>query len=380
MSQQELPSLHHSSKAEKNVPSLPKAAEDILGCLNERQREAVLHGDGPLLVFAGAGSGKTRVLTHRAAYLVRCRNIPPANILCVTFTNKAANEMKERIAGLLGYMRRDMWIGTFHAICSRLLRYYAEKANLTPNYSIFGESEQTTLVKDCIKELGFSPDILQPARVLDKISHAKNELIDPRRFQQTAGNLFEQQTSEVYYLYQRKLGENQALDFDDLIMRCVQLLEANPDILETLQDRFRYLLVDEYQDINFAQYRLISLLAQKYRNLCVVGDDDQSIYGWRGADSRIILKFDQDFADAKVIKLEQNYRSTGNILSAAWEVIRHNAARREKKLWTEAQAGELIFCQETSDETQEAVFVASCIEELQARENLALSEFAVLYR
>ena len=381
MSKQESHYEHYSGHGA--APSPPegcgRAAAEILDNLNERQREAVVYGEGPLLIFAGAGSGKTRVLTHRAAYLVRCCSVPPANVLCVTFTNKAANEMKARIARLLGRLRWEMWIGTFHSVCARLLRHYANEAGLARDFSIFDEAEQTTLIKECIKELGISPEVLQPPRALDTISRAKNELIDPRRFEQTAKNYYEQQVAQVYYLYQRKLAQNQALDFDDLIMRTVQLLEERPQLLDDLQERFRYLLVDEYQDINYAQYRLVGLLARKYRNLCVVGDDDQSIYGWRGADHRIILKFDQDFADAKVVKLEQNYRSSANILNAAWEVIRHNRARREKKLWTAAEEGKRLYCRDTSDETQEAVFIASCIERQRA-EGKSLADFAVLYR
>jgi DNA helicase II / ATP-dependent DNA helicase PcrA len=352
---------------------------DLLSGLNDRQQEAVLHGDGPLLIFAGAGSGKTRVLTHRAAHLIRLRGVMPENILCVTFTNKAANEMKARLSRLLGRLHWGLWVGTFHSVCARLLRHYAESAKLTPNFSIYDDSEQTTLVKECIKELAYNPDVMQPSRVLNRISNAKNELIDPRRFRQTANNMFEQQVAEVYNLYQQKLARDNALDFDDLIMRAVQLLEDNPEILETLQERFRYVLVDEYQDINFAQYRLITLLSKKYRNLTVVGDDDQAIYGWRGADMRIILKFDQDFPDAKVVKLEQNYRSTATILTAAWEVIRHNRVRREKKLWTAASEGKLICCRSSADEHYEAVFIASAIESLRAA-GRALSDFAILYR
>ena len=359
---------------------IQRAEEELLASLNEQQKEAVLYGDGPLLIFAGAGSGKTRVLTHRAAHLVRCRNVPSYNILCVTFTNKAANEMKERLAQLLGRLRWDMWVGTFHSICSRLLRNYADTLRIKRDFTIYDESEQLVLIKDCIKDLGYNPEMLQPSRVLNRISAAKNELIDPRRFEQTVGDLFERQTAEVYKLYQQKLLLNEAFDYDDLIMRCVQMLEEHPQIREELQERFRYLLVDEYQDINFAQYRWVSLLAEKYRNLCVVGDDDQSIYGWRGADMRIILKFDKDFADAKVVKLEQNYRSTANILSAAWEVIRHNRTRREKKLWTEAEEGPPIHCMTCSDEHQEAVYVVSCIERMKETEGRKLSEFAILYR
>jgi DNA helicase II / ATP-dependent DNA helicase PcrA len=358
--------------------SAPTEAE-ILANLNDQQKEAVLYGDGPLLVFAGAGSGKTRVLTSRAAYLVRARHIPPYNILCVTFTNKAANEMKERLGHLLGRLRWEMWIGTFHAICARLLRHYCDYAGLPRDFSIYDDSEQTTLIKECIKSLGLSIEVLQPNRVLGSISAAKNELIDPRRYEVNAANFFEQQVAKVYALYQDQLARNQALDFDDLIMKCVQMLENNPHICEVLQERFHYLLVDEYQDINFAQYRLVSLLAAKYRNLCVVGDDDQSIYGWRGADMRIILKFDSDFPDARVVKLEQNYRSTANILTAAWEVIRHNRTRREKKLWTTAAQGAPLQCLVCADEHQEAAFVVSSIERLRS-EGRNLSDFAILYR
>jgi DNA helicase-2/ATP-dependent DNA helicase PcrA len=311
----------------------PSALESpILHGLNEQQREVVVYGSGPLLVFAGAGSGKTRVLTHRIAYLVKEVGVPPFNILAVTFTNKAANEMKERMQRLVG-MNRDLWVGTFHAMCARLLRREGELIGVKPDFVVFDDSDQMTLMKDVLRDLQLNPEQFIPARLLREISNAKNELIQPRDYHNwRGGGYYDEIAARVYTTYQQRLQDNGACDFDDLITHVVWLFEKHPEALERYQDRFQHLLVDEYQDINFAQYRLISLLAAKHRNLCVVGDDDQAIYGWRGADMRIIMRFDQDYPEAKVVKLEQNYRSTRTILRAAWEVIRHNHTRREKQL------------------------------------------------
>jgi len=369
----------------KRRPKSPKAVPEpadspVLKDLNPEQREAVLHGDGPLLIFAGAGSGKTRVLTHRAAYLVRHRGVPPQQILAVTFTNKAANEMKERIARLVGPLRRDFWMGTFHSICARILRYDGGLIGVDPNFVVFDESDQLALMKDVFKDLGLDPERLQPASVLNEISRAKNELIAPRNYQQTAANEFERTASRAYTLYQARLAENKALDFDDLIMFAVRLFEEHAQVLEAYQERFRYILVDEYQDINFAQYRLIALLARKHRNLTVVGDDDQSIYGWRGADMRIILRFEEDYPDAQIVKLERNYRSTKNILDAAWHVINRNLTRKPKRLWTDVGDGPPLNCTCLGDEHQEAMFVAQTIQELAQIEGLRFADFAVLYR
>ncbi len=358
-----------------------RSESPILEGLNEEQREAVVHGEGPLLIFAGAGSGKTRVLTHRAAYLVRERGVAPREILAVTFTNKAADEMKARLRGLLGELSRELWVGTFHAICARILRREGELVGVAPSFVVFDDSDQLALMKDCLRERGLDPDRNPPARLLGEISRAKNELIGPRDYFNWRGERpYDQLVAGVYELYQRRLGENKALDFDDLICYAVWLFERRPEVLESYQDRFRWILVDEYQDINFAQYRLVQQLAERHRNLCVVGDDDQAIYGWRGADMRIIMRFDADYPEARVVKLERNYRSTGNVLAAAWEVIRRNRTRRAKRLWTEEGAGEKIVCHRAADEHSEAAFVADTIEHLMRHEGRSHGDFAVLYR
>jgi len=352
-----------------------------LAGLNERQREAVLHGDGPLLIFAGAGSGKTRVLTHRAAHLIQERGVSPVNILAVTFTNKAANEMRERLGRLLGRQIWDMWVGTFHSVCARILRRDGERVGVPTNFVVFDESDQLALMKDCLRDLDLDPDQFQPSRILREISDAKNELIGPRDyFNWRGGRPYDEIVARAYTLYQGRLSENQACDFDDLIAHAVRLFQDHADVLEEYQNRFRYILVDEYQDINYAQYRLIQQLARKHGNLCVVGDDDQAIYGWRGADMRIIMKFDQDYPEAVVVKLERNYRSTGNILRAAWEIVHHNETRREKRLWTDAPPGEKIVTHRAADEHAEASFVAETVEHLIQRENRSPRDFAVLYR
>ena len=353
----------------------------ILEDLNDRQREAILHGDGPLLIFAGAGSGKTRVLTHRAAYLIRERGVPVTNILAVTFTNKAADEMKSRLRRLAGRQRWDLWVGTFHAICARILRADGHRIAVPDNFVVFDESDQLALIKDCLRELQLDPEQFVPSRILNHISAAKNELIGPRDyFNWRGGRPYDEIVARAYDLYQQRLRENRACDFDDLIDYTVWLFERCPDVLERYQERFHYLLVDEYQDINFAQYRFVQLLAAKRRNLCVVGDDDQAIYGWRGADMRIIMRFDEDYPEAKVIKLEENYRSTGNVLRAAWEVIRHNRVRRDKRLWTNAPPGDKLVCHRAADEHDEAFFVADTIQHLIAHEGRTHRDFAVLYR
>ncbi len=353
----------------------------LLAGLNEQQTQAVLHGDGPLLVFAGAGSGKTRVLTYRAAYLIRQRGVDPRNILCVTFTNKAADEMKERLRHLLGRLHWDLWVGTFHAICARLLRQDGELIGVPSSFVVFDESDQTALMKDCLRELQLDPDQFVPTRILNEISNAKNELIRPEDYFHWRGErYYDEIVARIYTRYQNRLHDNQALDFDDLISHVVWLFEQQPEVLARYQDRFRYVLVDEYQDINFAQYRFIVLLTAKHRNLCVVGDDDQAIYGWRGADMRIIMRFDEEFPDAQVVKLERNYRSTGNILRGAWEIIRHNRTRREKQLWTDTSAGEKIVTHRAADEHAEAIFVADTIEHLMQHEHRSYRDFSILYR
>ena len=356
-------------------------AASLLEGLNDRQREAVVWGDGPLLIFAGAGSGKTRVLTHRAAYLIRARGVSPANILAVTFTNKAAGEMKARLSRLVGLGRREMWVGTFHATCARILREDGGRVGVPQDFVVFDDGDQITLVKDCLRDLQLDPDQFQPPRILNQISSAKNELIGPRDYFNWRGQRpYDEIVARVYTEYQSRLKTNHACDFDDLISHVVKLFEEHPDVLDRYQERFRYLLVDEYQDINFAQYRFIAQLAAEGRNLCVVGDDDQAIYGWRGADMRIIMRFDKDYPEAKVVKLEQNYRSTQNVLRAAWEVVRHNQTRREKRLWTESPPGEKLVSHRAGDEHAEAAFVADTIEHLVAQEGRSAGEFGILYR
>ena len=350
--------------------------------LNEQQKEAVIHGAGPLLIFAGAGSGKTRVLTHRCAFLIGELGVSPSSLLAVTFTNKAAEEMKSRMLRLVGPAgTRDMWVGTFHAICARILRLDGERVGVPSGFVVFDESDQTTLIKDVLRDKKLDPEQFLPNRILGAIGNAKNELIGPRDYYNWRGQrYYDEIVADVYAEYQHRLRQNSACDFDDLISYVVELFEKHPEVLERYQDRFQHILVDEYQDINFAQYRFIAQLAAKHRNLCVVGDDDQAIYGWRGADMRIIMRFDEDYPEAKVVKLEQNYRSTGTILRAAWEVIRHNRTRREKRLWSEAPQGERIVVHRAGDEHGEALFVADAIAHLHIRENRPYQDFAILYR
>jgi len=355
------------------------ASDPILVNLNPPQFEAVTYGDGPLLIFAGAGSGKTRVLTHRIAYLLREHGVAPEQVLAVTFTNKAANEMKERIGRLVGGMRW-MWVGTFHSLCARLLRQHGQAIGIPDNFVIFDTDDQTTLVADCCKDLGINTDQLKPGVALNRISGAKNELISPHDYLAAARAPQEKAVGRIYELYQEKLAENNALDFDDLIMKTVALLERDAEILADLQERFRYIFVDEYQDINKAQYRFIALLAKRYRNLCVVGDDDQSIYKWRGADSRMLLQFERDYPEAHVVKLEQNYRSPQTILDAAYAVICKNQTRKEKRLWTERAGGPRLKCYHANDEHGEGAFVARNIRDLVQHEKRRYRDFAILYR
>jgi DNA helicase-2/ATP-dependent DNA helicase PcrA len=280
--------------------------------LNPPQQEAVRHTDGPLLILAGAGSGKTRVITYRIAYLMHMHGVLPQHILAVTFTNKAAAEMRQRLEGLLGSAAMSLWMSTFHAACVRILRREADAARLSPQFVIYDTSDQLTLLRQCMKELHIAPDVYAPQSLMRRISTLKNDLMDPDTFMQEAGDFgLDEIVSHVYPLYQRRLQDNAALDFDDLLMRTVQLMRRHPDVLERYQQRFRYILVDEYQDTNMAQYHLLNLLADRYRNLCVVGDDDQSVYRFRGANVRNILNFERDYPDAKVVKLEQNSRSRG---------------------------------------------------------------------
>lgn len=353
---------------------------NLLNGLNEAQRAAVTAGDGPLLVIAGAGSGKTRVLTYRIAYLLAERKVSPYSILAVTFTNKAAKEMKERVERLVGPMAEAIWVGTFHSTCVQILRREAEHVGYKSNFLIFDTTDQLGVIRESLKELDLDPKNFEPRSLLYAISAAKNELIGPGEFDRRASDYREETIARVYAKYQAKLHENNAFDFDDLIMYTVLLFRHHPDVLQKYQDRFRYILVDEYQDTNHAQYLLVRLLAEKHRNLFVVGDADQSIYSFRGADIRNILEFEQDYPDAKTIKLEQNYRSTQRILDAANGVIVNNIGRKEKNLWTENPVGDPILVCTVPDERAEAAFIAGEIQRLAKEENWSYRDFTILYR
>ena len=349
--------------------------------LNDKQLEAVKTTEGPLLVIAGAGSGKTRVLTYRIAYLITEKNVKPYNILAITFTNKAAKEMKERVEGLVGDATNDIWISTFHSACVRILRRDIDKLEYDKNFVIFDSADQKTLIKECIKEVNIDEKLFPVQYIMAEISKAKNSLVEPKEFTNTYQTDFRlSKVAAVYTLYQKKLRLNNALDFDDIIMKTIQLFMENPDVLSYYQQKFKYILVDEYQDTNTAQFTLVSLIAAGSGNICVVGDDDQSIYGWRGADITNILNFEQQFAGAKTIKLEQNYRSTSNILNAANEVIKNNKGRKSKKLWTENGIGEKIIFTQADNEHQEGVNIVSKLKELKEKDNRNYSDFGILYR
>lgn len=350
----------------------------ILEGLNPAQKEAVEVEGGPLLILAGPGSGKTRVITHRIAYLVRMRGVNPHRILAVTFTNKAAREMKERVHHLLGKMVENVTLGTFHAVCVRILRTEAEAAGLDKNFTIYDDSDQMTLIKHCVQDVGVDPKQYAPRVLLGAISAAKSELISPDAL--IRASYFDEIVQRVYERYQQRLAESKALDFDDLIMRTVQLFRDSPAVLEKYQSRYLHLLIDEFQDTNVAQYVLARQLAEKHRNICVVGDPDQSIYSWRSADLRNILNFDRDYPDAKVVYLEQNYRSTKTIIQAANHVISSNQQRKEKKLWTHNDVGAQINVVEAYNEQDEAQFVISEVEKLLKGGQHHLSDFAVMYR
>jgi ATP-dependent DNA helicase UvrD/PcrA len=351
----------------------------ILEHLNPAQAEAVTHTEGPLLIVAGAGSGKTRVLTHRVAYLLD-QGVAASRVLAVTFTNKAANEMKERIRRLVGQRSYDIWIGTFHAICARILRQDGDHIGLHRDFVVFDDTDQLALVRECLKALDISDEEFKPRAVLSAISRAKEELLTPERYRRTHSGLFEEVVGRVYDRYQGRLTESRALDFDDLIMAAVRLLRENQESRDHFQEKFRYVLVDEYQDINFAQYELVKLLAGKHRNLCVVGDDDQSVYSFRGARVELLLQFDRDFPGAKIVKLEQNYRSTQTILDAAHSVVSCNIGRRDKRLWTENPTGEPIPVYEATDEQDEGEFVARALQTRVEAGTRTYGDFAILYR
>ena len=336
----------------------------LLESLNSTQLDAVTHTEGPLLILAGAGSGKTRVLTHRIAYILEQGLAGPDGILAITFTNKAAQEMKERVALLVGPDSRKMWVSTFHAFCARILRVHAEKLGYKREFTIYDGADQVRLVKRSIIELDKDPKRFNPRSFASQISAAKNRLLSADDFLRNSEGYMAENVAEVYELYQRRLYENNAMDFDDLLMQTVALLEVFPEVRERYQTRFKYISVDEYQDTNHAQYRLVNILAAAHRNLCVVGDDDQSVYSWRGADIRNILDFERDYPEAGVVKLEQNYRSTQTILNAANAVVANNASRKAKELWTSGDEGNRIRVFTASDEYAEARFVVSEMQRL----------------
>ena len=352
----------------------------IYDTLNNEQREAVFCTEGPLLMLAGAGSGKTRSLTHRIAYLIEEKGVAPWNILAITFTNKAAQEMRESVDALVGYGSEDIWISTFHATCSRILRRHIDLLGYDRNFTIYDASDQKSLMKEVLKEMKIDTKQFPERSVMSEISSAKNEYKSPLDYRNEYGSNFRnQRIADIYEHYQKRLKENNALDFDDLLVKMVDLFQTNPDVLEHYQDRFQYIMVDEYQDTNTVQFLLVSLLAKKYRNLCVVGDDDQSIYKFRGANIYNILNFEKVFPDAQVIRLEQNYRSTQNILNAANGVIANNKGRKEKKLWTENQKGELVHFKQYDTEYDEADGVVSRINFLAMR-GVQYKDMAILYR
>ena len=354
---------------------------NIIEELNEKQKEAVLAVNGPCLVIAGAGSGKTKVLTHKIAYLIEKEGIKPWNILAITFTNKAANEMKDRVENLIGDIAKDMWIGTFHSICVKILRRYIDRIGFTSSFIIFDSSDQRTLVKQCLKQLNIDDKMFNDRSVLSEISNAKNEMLQPEQYKLRTNNELRKETiAKVYEMYQRKLKENNAIDFDDIINYTIKILSENPDILEYYSDKFNYILVDEYQDTNKAQFTLISILAARHGNITVVGDNDQGIYSFRGADISNILNFEKDFPGTKIIKLEQNYRCTQNILDAANSVIRNNETKYEKKLWTQNGKGTKISVYRGTDEYDEANFIVENINRLRREEYMIYNNFAILYR
>lgn len=354
--------------------------EELINRLNDRQKEAVLATDGPCLVIAGAGSGKTKVLTHKIAYDIES-GIKPWNILAITFTNKAANEMKERIEKLIGDAAKDLWMGTFHSICVRILRRYIDRIGYKTDFVIFDTSDQKTLIKECLKALKVDDKIFTDRGVLSEISNGKNEMLEPKAYGvKYAGDFRKEKIAEIYELYQRRLRENNAIDFDDIINFTIKILSENPDVLDYYTEKFKYILVDEYQDTNKAQFTLVSLLASKYGNVTAVGDNDQGIYSFRGADISNILNFERDFPGTRIIKLEQNYRCTGNILKAANAVIKHNENKYDKKLWTENEEGHLpcIYCGE--DEYDEGRYIVEQINHLKTEEYYKNSDFTILYR
>ena len=353
----------------------------IYDSLNEMQKKAVFQTEGPVLILAGAGSGKTRVLTHRIAYLIEEKGVNPWNILAITFTNKAAGEMRERVDHLVGFGSESIWVSTFYSACVRILRRFIDRLGYDTNFTIYDTDDQKSLMKEVCKYLQIDTKTYRERALLSAISSAKNEMISPQEFLlQAEGDFSKQKIAEVYLEYEKQLRANNALDFDDLLVRAVQLFETQPDVLDYYQERFRYIMVDEYQDTNTVQFHLIRILSSKYRNLCVVGDDDQSIYKFRGANIKNILNFESEFPDATVIKLEQNYRSTSNILNAANAVIHNNIGRKDKTLWTENPEGEKIACKQFDNAYDEADYIAAAIQKKVKEERASYKDCAVLYR
>ena len=349
--------------------------------LNPMQQEAVYHTEGPLLVLAGAGSGKTRVLTHRIAYLIEEKQVNPWNIMAITFTNKAAAEMRERVDKIVGFGAESIWVSTFHSSCVRILRRHIEYLGYSTNFTIYDGDDQRTLMKQIFKRLDVDTKQFKERAVLSRISSAKDDMITPEEFELNAGGDFrEKKVAQIYKEYQKELKKNNALDFDDLIVKTVELFQNVPDVLNYYQERFRYIMVDEYQDTNMVQFKLVDLLAGKYRNICVVGDDDQSIYKFRGANIENILSFEKAFSGAKVIKLEQNYRSTQNILNAANGVIRNNRGRKDKTLWTANDEGNLVRFLQFDTAYEEAEAIVKDIRREKEETGREYSDFAVLYR
>ena len=356
--------------------------QNIVADLNDKQYEAVVNTEGPSLIIAGAGSGKTKVLTHKIAYLINEKNVKPWNILAITFTNKAANEMRQRIESLIGGQNtNDMWVGTFHAICVRILRKFIDRIGFNSSFIILDSTDQRSLVKQCLKELNIDDKLFSDRSVLSEISNAKNEMLTPTQYELRANGEYRKSTiAKVYTLYQSKLKQNNSIDFDDIINYTIEILSENPDILEYYSEKFKYVLVDEYQDTNKAQFTLITLLSAKHGNITVVGDNDQGIYSFRGADITNILNFEKDFPGTRIIKLEQNYRSTKPILDAANEVIKNNPKKYEKNLWTEKKDGHIPYFYMAKNEYDEAFFIVEQINHLKHEEYYKYNDFAVLYR
>lgn len=353
----------------------------IYDTLNDRQREAVFHTEGPVLILAGAGSGKTRVLTHRIAYLIEEKGVNPWNIMAITFTNKAAGEMRERVDKIVGFGSESIWVSTFHSSCVRMLRRFIDRLGFDTNFTIYDTDDQKTLMKDICKRLDIDTKIYKERAIMAAISSAKNELIGPEEYEiNVMGDFSKRKIALAYKEYQKELKKNNALDFDDLIMKTVELFQTCPDVLEYFQERFKYIMVDEYQDTNTAQFKFVSLLAEKYRNLCVVGDDDQSIYKFRGANIKNILGFEHVFADAKVVRLEQNYRSTQNILNAANQVIQNNLERKTKTLWTENEEGEKLHFRQFMNAYEEAEYIVGDISKKVREKDGEYRDMAILYR